>query len=152
MNIRLSAAIAVAGLTVAGCSSFGASNGAPVTSSGRTVAPVVAPPPSSSSQYLVPVPSDYTVTVKVLTKQCFGTAGCDLTYRTALAWNLSAVQSPDPSITYDVTYEVDGGDSGPQVGTFQVTGNQYSDSGVQVISTTTQGQQLTAKVTDVSQQ
>lgn len=154
MRSTVIAAALVALAVTAACSSTvgGTAHNAPSPSTSGPPAIVASNPFASMTPtpvYSSPSPSDFTITVKVLSKQCFGDAGCDLTYRAELAMNLPA-GSLDPSVTYDVTYEVDGGDSGPQIDTLQVTGDQYTQPGTQAISTGSQGQQLTAKVTDVS--
>jgi hypothetical protein len=56
-----------------------------------------------------PEPSDFELTVKTLSKQCFGSAGCSITYRIQAGWD----GSYDPDRTYEVVYEVRGDESLP---------------------------------------
>lgn len=147
------AATACGSATTAGTPAKTTASSAAVTTSGPTgIAasnPYASLAPTPVSQYVTPSAAEFTVTLKILTKQCFGSAGCNITYRPELSMDLSS-GSLDPSVTYDVTYEVIGGDSGPVTDTLTVTGDQYSQPGPQDISTTSQGTALVAKVTDVA--
>lgn len=107
-----------------------------------------APPIDDSPSYATPDKTDFTVTLKILSKECFGSAGCNITYRPELAIGVLDGDL-DPSITYDVTYVVKGGDSGPVIATLTVTGDQYEQPSQEVISTASQSKKLVATVTDV---
>lgn len=101
--------------------------------------------------YVTPTVRDFTVTLKILDKQCFGDAGCNITFRPVLSM-ARASGSFDPDVTYDVTYVVRGGDSGPQTATLTVTGDQYEQPSEDFISTASQAQKLTVKVAAVESQ
>lgn len=117
---------------------------APATSAASTTAE-----PATSSAYAVPTKSDFRITLKILSKDCFGDAGCNVTYRPQLAQ--IAGGELDPTTTYDITYEVRGGDDGAQVDTLELTGGQYQ-SGEGVASTASAGVKLTAVITSVDAQ
>ena len=87
--------------------------------------------------------SDYTPTVKVLRKQCFGSAGCNVEVRVTLAAEASV-----QDIGVEVTVEITGDESGPTVQTVQVEGGQYTPIEVS-LSTKSSKVKVTAKVTDV---
>ena len=100
---------------------------------------------------MTPKPADFTVTLKVLSKQCFGSAGCNITFRPVLTQHL-AKGSLDPAITYDLTYTVTGDESGPQINTLSVTGDQYEQPYEAMASTPNSGTVLSAQVTSVTPQ
>lgn len=104
---------------------------------------------SSSDQYMTPVAADFEVDLKILSKQCFGSAGCDIEYRPTLSM-LLAPGSLDPAVTYDVTYVVKGDTSGPITDTITVTGDQYDEPDSNVVQTASQRTKLVATVTGVS--
>jgi hypothetical protein len=103
---------------------------------------------TTASTYDTPEPSDFELTVKTLSKQCFGSAGCSLTYRIQAGWD----GTYDPDKTYEVVYEVQGDESGPQTNNFTVTGDKYQVEQEESASTRSAGVKLTARVTSVEEQ
>lgn len=150
--------LAIAALAVAGGAGTAANSGnakhtthtaVPSPSATVSVAPVeqttsVDPGPV----YTTPTAATFTITLKILTKDCFDTAGCNVTYRPQLAMNVPA-GSLDPSVTYDVSYVIRGGSSGAQADTIFVTGDQYRAPDQGFAQTATEGAKLTAAVTAV---
>lgn len=104
---------------------------------------------ATSSEYMTPIAADFEVDLKILSKQCFGSAGCDIEYRPTLSM-LLAPGSLDPAVTYDVTYVVRGDVSGPITDTITVTGDQYDEPDSNVVQTPSQRTKLIATVTGVS--
>jgi hypothetical protein len=100
------------------------------------------------STYDTPEPSDFELTVKTLSKQCFGSAGCNVTYRIQAGWD----GTYDPDKTYEVVYEVRGDESGPQTNNFTITGDEYQVSQEEDASTRSSGVKLTARVISVEEQ
>ena len=94
------------------------------------------------------VASDITLTAKITDKQCFGSAGCNVTVKIEMAYAGPALS---PADTFDVTYEITGIEDGPAIGTFEVTGDQYTQS-EKLVQTATPGATITVKVTDVDKQ
>jgi hypothetical protein len=161
-------AIAVAALAVVGGIAGGATSGGkkhvakpsqtphstPHTSATTPSDDPANPPPLVGDEadpapvYIVPTKADFVVTLKILTKDCFGSAGCNVTYRPILAQNQPA-GSFDPSITYDVTYTVGGGVDGAQTDTLYVTGDVHEAPNDGMAQTGSSGAKLTAKVTTV---
>jgi hypothetical protein len=125
----------------------------PVTAPSATRAATVAtqPPtteaPIDEPMFATPKPRDFKLTVKVLEKANFGSAGSNITYRIVADWS----GTYDPDKTYEATYEVRGGEDGPAVNTFTVTGDEYQVEKEEFISTGTVGQKLTARVTSVDE-
>lgn len=95
-----------------------------------------------------PAKSAFVLSVKVLSKDCFGSAGCNLTYRVVPKF----VGPGDPN-SLEVTYEVIGGEDGPKIGTFTIdsAGTATYDS-EQTISTSSASTTLKARVTEVARQ
>lgn len=103
---------------------------------------------TAASTYDTPEPSDFELTVKTLSKQCFGSAGCDITYRIQAGWD----GTYDPDKTYEIVYEVRGDESGPQTNNFTITGDEYQVSQEETASTRSSGVKLTARVVSVEEQ
>lgn len=107
--------------------------------------PVEAPPPPPEPTYATPKPVDFKLTVKELSKECFGSAGCNITYRVFVAYSGKPL---DPSKTWEVLYEVKGGDE-PLTNTLTVTGAESSVDEEEFISTKSKNDKLSAVVTEV---
>ncbi|MCC5579123.1 hypothetical protein IMZ11_26200 [Microtetraspora sp. AC03309] len=91
-------------------------------------------------------PSDLKLKVTLLDKECFGSAGCNITYRVVPT---IVGTMPDPDREYEVIYEVRGGEDGPQIGRFTMQGDQAQVT-EEFISTPSSLSKLTAKVTEIS--
>jgi hypothetical protein len=85
-----------------------------------------------------------------LTKECFGSAGCNITFRVRLAYDDTAGQL-DPDKTYELTYKIRGGED-PLTNTLEITGDNYSTDQEELISTPSSSTKVTAVVTDVEEQ
>jgi hypothetical protein len=77
----------------------------------------------------IPDPSEFELTAKILEKQCFGDAGCNITFRTDVAYNGPPL---DPDVTYEVVYEIRGDEAGTQTNTLTVTGDQSEVDGEEI--------------------
>jgi len=93
-----------------------------------------------------PTPSDFKLTVKTLSKECFGSAGCNLTFRIGVGYSGEPL---DPSTTWEVVYEVRGGEDGPQINTLTIQGTDYQVDREEFASTSSSSKKLTARVTSV---
>lgn len=121
---------------------------APVTVTTTVPAPAATEVPETTEPPAVaakPKPADFKLVVKALKKQCFGSAGCNVTFRIVVTYNGPAL---DPSTEYQVTYAVKGGED-PQSNTFTVTGTDYTYDEQEFIQTARASAKLTAVVTDV---
>ncbi|MGA4727696.1 hypothetical protein ACPB67_09785 [Micromonospora taraxaci] len=121
------------------------STSAPTSAAAPTTAPATTPPPAPV--YDTPTKGDFKLKVKTLRKQCFGSAGCNITYRIDVTYTGDGL---DPSSTYEVTYEVKGAED-PVINTFEVTGDSASVQQEETASTKRSGDKLTAVTTDVSE-
>jgi hypothetical protein len=90
--------------------------------------------------------ADLELTPKVTEKQCFGSAGCNVTVQVEVGYSGPAL---DPDDTWEVTYEVTGDEDGPVIGTFELTGDKYDQDEVS-LSTHGSKTKITIKITDVS--
>ncbi|MGC4749678.1 hypothetical protein ACLQ28_29080 [Micromonospora sp. DT201] len=117
----------------------------PTSAAAPTTAPATTAP--AAPAYDTPTKGDFKLAVKTLRKQCFGSAGCNITYRIDVTYNGDGL---DPSGTYEVTYEVRGAED-PIINTFEVTGDSASVQQEETASTKRSGDKLTAVVTDVSE-
>lgn len=79
-----------------------------------------------------PVPSDFQLEVIVIEQECFGSAGCIVTYRIQVAY--AGAQAPDPKQTFTVSYDLLGGEE-PEIGSFSVRGTSVSVSSSETVST-----------------
>lgn len=120
---------------------------APAATQVPAVEPVATEPPVTEPAYATPRARDFTLKVKVLEKQNFGSAGSNITYRIVADWS----KTYDPAKTYEVTYEVRGGEDGPAINTFTVTGDEYQVEREESASTATVGARLSARVTSVEE-
>lgn len=81
-------------------------------------APNTPPPPPKP----VVLAGDFSVELKVLSKQCFGSAGCNLTVDP----NIKYLGTYTVELTCDLTYAVFGDESGEVIETAEhITGNSY---------------------------
>lgn len=126
--------------------------GATTTVTAPPAEPAVAETPAApettepaAPAYGTPKPADFKLGVKTLKKSCFGSAGCNITYRITVSYNGPAL---DPATEYTVTYAVKGGED-PQSNTFTVSGTEYTYSEQEFISTPRSSSKVTAVVTDI---
>lgn len=92
------------------------------------------------------VPADFKIGIKVLKQSCFGSAGCNVTYRIDPQY----VGPGTLNGSYEVTYQVTGGEDGPQINTFTIEGTTATYDQQEVASTKTTKPVLVATVTSVS--
>jgi hypothetical protein len=101
--------------------------------------------PSVTPSSYTPSPADFKVSVHILKKDCFGPAGCNVTYRIEPAYSGQVL---DDNQSFTVTYAVTGGED-PQSGSFTVTGSQASYSSEEFISTKSSKANLVVTVNEV---
>jgi hypothetical protein len=123
----------------------GQSEPAAVTGSPPAVAKVDAstPEPQPTTE---PAPADFVLSVTTLERTCFGSAGCNVTYRLVPGYvgpGLTDGQS------FTVVYEVAGGEDGPQINSFTMRGTNIEYDSEESLQTTSPKAVLTAKVTEV---
>jgi hypothetical protein len=82
--------------------------------------PNLAPSDPPTTTAYTPVAADFELKVTVLSKECFGSAGCDLTYRVTPTYTGIGF-SADKSVT--VTYSVSGSSDGQTSQSFDMAGD-----------------------------
>lgn len=90
---------------------------------------------------------DFKVGVKVLKKKCYGSAGCNVTFRIVPKY-VGVLPLPETG-TIEVTYEVKGGED-PLVNTFTIEGGSASYDAEELIGTRKSSAKLKAVVLDVT--
>lgn len=116
-----------------------------------TSEPAEEPTEEPAQEGYTPKKSDWTLKLKTTDKQCFGSAGCNVTVRVSPEYSGSGTVASLPNQgTIDITYKLSGDESGPIVGTATV---QLADETVQdqeeSLSTRSSGTKVAAAVTDV---
>jgi len=94
--------------------------------------------------YDVPTVDDFEIEIAKLSEQCFGSAGCNVEFEIDVSWSVNL----DPTTTYRVTYEINGGDDS-YIETIDVFGNLYSGKLEGFMSTSSADAELEAIVTSV---
>jgi hypothetical protein len=89
---------------------------------------------------------DFTLTLNVLSKKCFGSAGCNLSYAIDPVY---AGSTPLTSQEYTVTYQVTGGKDGPQINSFTGAGERITYDKEESIQTSSSKATLKVEVTNV---
>lgn len=91
---------------------------------------------------------DFTIELRTTSKQCFGSAGCNVTVEPELTYT-GLTEDIDPDATYEITYEIRGDDSGPVTDTLELTGGEDYTASTRFLSTASSGTKVTVKITDV---
>lgn len=140
---RFSPLVLIAVLVLAGCG-----NDAPATAqqAGAAATETPGPTPEPTPEITpTPSPSDYELRVKTLQKECFGSAGCNVSYTIRVTY--SGTPLPEDA-TYSVTYKVTGGED-EVINTFEINGDRATVAEEESVSTSSSGAKLRAKVTEV---
>jgi hypothetical protein len=106
--------------------------------------------PSPTPSYDEVTADSFTIKLKTKSKQCFGSAGCNLTVEPDLTY--VGLGDIDPDATYEITYQIHGDESGPVIETAELTDQtslSYSESLIQTVSS---GTKVSVKITDVAAQ
>jgi hypothetical protein len=141
-RILIPALIAL-GLTAAACGEIQdpTATTKPVAGASHTSAPPAA------KGYSTPHKADFKLTVKETERQCFGSAGCNVTFRVRVA--MTRVMVLDPDKTYELTYRIRGAEDS-YTNTLELTGEDYSTDQEENVSTASDVK-LTAVVTDIEE-
>lgn len=124
MSIRrtMAAAGLLAAVLTAGCAvNRDAGTTAPSSTTATTKLPLTTAESTLGPVYDTPKPSDFHLSPKVLERENFGELGPLITVRVVAAWD----QTYDPAKTYEVTYEILGGEDGPEVDSMEIQGETY---------------------------
>lgn len=128
-------ALALVVVTVAGCSSYG--NARIIPSGPASATPAAVKDPGLTV-------SDVEIRFKVKSRQCFGSAGCDLLVRP----EVHLFRDPGKDQVYEITFRLNGDESGPIVQTVTLTGSQADYTDI-ALSTAGPSVKIYGKVTGV---
>lgn len=103
-----------------------------------------APPPAED---YTPKASDFRVSLSITEKQCFGSAGCNITFRIKPEY-VGTSPVPDGK-AYTITYQIDGGEDGPTLNSFKLENGTATYDQEEMISVKSSKAKLSAKVTSV---
>lgn len=95
--------------------------------------------------------SSFTIELKTKSRQCFGSAGCNLTVEPDLTY-LGDSGSIDPDAVYEITYEIHGDRSGPVIETAELSNQTSLNYTPSVISTASASTKVSVEITDVEPQ
>ncbi|WP_367039631.1 hypothetical protein [Streptomyces sp. Je 1-332] len=101
--------------------------------------------------YGTPAIDDFTMTLRTTERQCFGSAGCNLTVEPNLSY-VGPTENLDPDAVYDITYEISGDDSGPVIETGELSDGTTLDYTQTMLSTASAGTKVSVKITDIAVQ
>ncbi|MFD9116223.1 hypothetical protein ACFU6M_06030 [Streptomyces bottropensis] len=82
---------------------------------------VVTPAAEESERtYAALTPADFTMELRTTERQCFGSAGCNVTVEPTLSY-VGEWNGVDPDAVYSITYEIRGDKSGPVIETAELS-------------------------------
>lgn len=96
--------------------------------------------------YATPVPGDFTLTVVELSRKCFGSAGCNVTFSIQLA-NVSG-NTFDPAKSYKIVYAINEAED-TYSNNLTITGTQYSYRSEEFVQVKNKSTKLTATITAI---
>lgn len=136
MNTRFKKALLFGGL-IAGAAFLIACSGASSSSDGKSM-PTIPNPTTAGSAVVqanakpAPVAADFTLTGKVKSQQCFGSAGCNVEVDPELVYVGKGAQ---PNSSWEITYNVTGDESGVITNTLTVTFDETGAHGSYEVDT-----------------
>lgn len=135
-------------LTIAGCGSGSGTHKYPANQAPGASNAGLGDEPTATSKPM-PTADSFTVGLKTISKQCFGSAGCSLTVQPTLTYNGGPLSDLD-AYTCDVTYKIIGGSSGETIATAEGAGGSQFSVQQTVLETPTSATELSATVQDVT--
>ncbi|NEB04966.1 hypothetical protein G3I78_38880 [Streptomyces sp. SID13726] len=92
----------------------------------------------------------FTIGLRTTARHCFGSAGCNVTVEPELTY-LGDSGTIDPDATYEITYEIQGDESGPVIETAELTDQTQLGYTPSLISTASAGTEPSVEITDVQE-
>lgn len=108
------------------------------------------PDPYPGSTYDEVNIDSFTITLKTTKRQCFGSAGCNVTVEPELAY--MGAGDIDPDATYEITYEIHGDESGPVIETAELSDQTSLNYTPSLIQTVSASKKVSVEITDVALQ
>ncbi|MFI5875619.1 hypothetical protein ACIBAH_24775 [Streptomyces sp. NPDC051445] len=128
-----------------------AASGPSLYGSEGTAAAVTDPETATETAYAALTPADFTMELRTTKRQCFGSAGCNVTVEPTLSY-VGAYKGIDPDAVYSITYEIRGDQSGPVIETAELSDETSLSYTPSLISTATASKKVSVKITDVVKQ
>ncbi|MGW2417991.1 hypothetical protein ACWC0C_01810 [Streptomyces sp. NPDC001709] len=107
--------------------------------------------PTPTPSYDEVTADSFTIELRTTKRQCFGTAGCNVTVEPDLTY-LGDSEGIDPNAVYEITYEIHGDESGPVIETAELSDRTSLNYTPSVISTASAGTKVSVEITDVTAQ
>jgi hypothetical protein len=101
--------------------------------------------PQPQASFQLPEPEDFTLSIRMLEKHCFGSAGCNVTFQVEVDYDGPDL---DPTTAYLLTYEVNGTED-TYLHTVRVVDGRYTSQN-HYAGTTSSDVELTAAVVEIS--
>lgn len=114
-------------------------------------APAVEETEDPEPSYAELTPADFEMKLRTTRRQCFGSAGCNLTVEPDLTYT-GLTGDIDPDAVYDITYEIKGDESGPVIATAELSNETNLNYRPSLITTVSSGTKVSVKITDVMMQ
>lgn len=150
MKLRhLLAVAALAALAATGCGTRTPADSKPSHKATSGAKKAVETP--DTPEYTDLTSDDLIVTFKITHKQCFGSAGCNVTVSPNISYIGLDSDSIDPDKTYEITYEISGDESGTTIETATLTDRTSLSLTPSMLSTTSSATKITGEVTDVEE-
>lgn len=145
------AAIVATGIVVVQSRDDGSKPAAVVKSSAPATDVATAAAASPTPTYDQVTAKSFTIKLKTTSRQCYGSAGCNLTVEPHLTY-LGDSEGIDPNAVYEITYEIHGDESGPVIETAKLTDRTSLNFRPSTISTTSADTNVSVEITDVTAQ
>ncbi|MFD8899825.1 hypothetical protein [Streptomyces ardesiacus] len=100
--------------------------------------------------FTTPTADDFTIELRTTSRQCFGSAGCNITVEPDLAYT-GFSDDLDPDAVYQITYEITGDTSGPIVKTAELSEQTTLNYTPTSLSTASSSTKLSVKITDITE-
>ncbi|MFF8189656.1 hypothetical protein ACF05L_01940 [Streptomyces bobili] len=107
--------------------------------------------PEPEPTYAALTPADFAMTLRTTERQCFGSAGCNVTVEPTLSY-VGEWNGVDPDAVYSITYEIRGDESGPVIETAELSDETTMNYTPTSISTASASNKVSVKITDVVMQ
>lgn len=91
------------------------------------------------------------MTLRTTERQCFGSAGCNVTVEPRLSYD-GLSDGLDPDAVYEITYEISGDESGPVIETAELSEQTSLNYSQTMLSTASSGSKVSVKITDITTQ
>lgn len=111
--------------------------------SGSTAQPTAA----AAARYATPAAADFKLDVKELKRQCFGSAGCNVTF--TIDVTKVGGGTYDPRHEYRLIYEITGSED-PYTNNLKIMGDQYTRDDEEMVQVKSKSQKLAAVAQSIS--